>query len=106
MYYYLIHGQYWCASLTAAVANFDYNIIPVHNNDNGFLKYSELVNRSWHTQDNIHYIVCYQNDDENKGAYFSKDSIIGFLGVPDKSECIGRYEILYWDKDISPYYAD
>lgn len=95
------YGDFWTASLVSSYTDFDDLVIQVYSNSNGFAEYPELVSTKWYGEDDIHYVLFYEDDTKN--SMCRESDVTEFLGEPDQDVIIGAYELLYYQEDISEY---
>lgn len=95
------YGDFWSASVNACFMNFENNIYPIEMDENGITPYSELIKNEWYYEKNIHYIII--NADDNENIFCKEVTAQKVLGDPDEMVIIGKYKIMYWDKDLSEF---
>ena len=95
------YADFWCGSVLSSYSNFEIEIYPIWSNADMLSPYDELINKDWYREKNIHYIIM--NADDSQNAFCKKRQVIEILGIPQEENIFGKYEILYWNKDISDY---
>lgn len=94
------YGSFWCASLNSYYSNYFVPIYPVEIRTEKYIAaYPELIYRDWYEEKNKHFIVMQKGQDD----FIDKNQMIQMLGSPQDSFNTGKYEVFYWEKDISTY---
>lgn len=95
------YADFWCGSVLSSYSNFEIEIYPIWSNAGKFAPYDELINKNWYREKDIHYIIV--NADDTQNVFCKKQWAVEILGTPQEDNIFGKYEILYWSKDISDY---
>ena len=93
------YGSFWCASLISFCSDFETGIYPIVTRNGEIIPHDNLIRKDWYKEDDKHFIILWTDQE----VICNKEIVYSIIGMPDEEHTIGKYEILYWDKDISPY---
>lgn len=94
------YGSFWCASQVSYYSNYSISIYPILvRNSIRIYPYHELVKKDWYKERDKHFVILQRGQDD----FVDKEILFRILGKPNDSFQSERYEVFFWNDDISQY---
>ena len=96
------YGAAWVAEAVSTYMDFDPMILPVWWSYEPYIYPNKLfVYPEWYDSRDIHYIVLQSDETDAYSVLGARHEFIDIAGEPDEDMVFGKYEVMYYDRDLS-----